>query len=233
MTLRRPKGSREDALVLGRRQPLEPQGWFANFGGDALGQTNPGTPRGNGIRLPTWRLESSCLALSYQGEYHSVKGRKMDSGDHRRADRLAIVAACLNVDADLVKSCFDDDNGTLRINVEASTFGATVSDRVRSIGLLLVAGRQIGGFDQGPTNVSAIREECRRHGILDTNFASNMRKLDRFLIAEKTGRSSGYTLRSCAPEAVRRLLATIVVPYVTYRIGFVVADGNREGEGPM
>lgn len=73
---------------------------------------------------------------------------------------------------------------------------------------MLITARQIA-YDRGPTPVTAVREECERHGILNTNFSGYMSPLDRFLIVEGTRHHRAYRLRTMAQAQAKRIVANV------------------------
>jgi hypothetical protein len=113
-----------------------------------------------------------------------------------------------DLDPRRIKRYFREEDGTLRVAIAPWRLGTTTSEQVRSLALVLVTARQMA-YDEGPTPVSVVREECERHGILNTNFAGYMSTLDRFLIVEGSRHHRTYRLRPRAQEQAKRIVASV------------------------
>ena len=113
------------------------------------------------------------------------------------------------IDLDNLRVYFDEVDGDLRVTIDPTMLGPTVAERVRSIALLLIVGRQIGHYDYGPTDASVVRAECERYRVLDTNFSAHMNKVDRMLVVKMVERSKMYALTPSARKTARQLMARI------------------------
>lgn len=120
--------------------------------------------------------------------------------------RLITVAAFFDVSPQLLGRCFSEYNGKLRITIATARLGISRADQVRTIALLLTAGRQIGNYDPGPTSASHVREECGRHDVLDTNFSSYIRQLCPILTVKKDGRRLAFDLTPSGYSRAKGLL---------------------------
>ena len=96
-----------------------------------------------------------------------LPARDEGSGDN---DGLAAIARYFDLAPAAVPGCFAEDDGNLRIEIETAKLGLTRAEQVRAITLLLVVSRHVGRYDAGPTDAAVVRNECDRHGVLDTNF---------------------------------------------------------------
>jgi hypothetical protein len=86
---------------------------------------------------------------------------------------MARVAERLDIDVEAIAEVFDDANGELQIIVAPSKMPSNKSGATKLLALLVAAGRQAGGYDEGWTPSAVIRDVCRDYGKLDSaNFAT-------------------------------------------------------------
>lgn len=108
-------------------------------------------------------------------------------------ERLKRVAAELGIDPGSVERLFDEHEGELQYVGDLEAFGATKASKVQALAVLLVAARQAGGYDEGPTKDVDVRKEIDRHGLLDTgNYTKHIASLKAYLNFNGSGRSLNF-----------------------------------------
>ena len=71
-----------------------------------------------------------------------------------------------------------------------------MKERSKSVGLLLAAGRQLGGWDDGPTSDAIVRAETDRLGVYDGgNYTKYMKDLGAWFNVNGAGKNATYKLK--------------------------------------
>jgi hypothetical protein len=132
---------------------------------------------------------------------------RREVGAERRG--LAAVADFFNLGSTLIADYFTEHDGCPRIEIETAKLGQNRAEQVRAIALLLIVSRQVGHYDLGPTKASVVRDECNRHGVLDTNFASTINRLKPLFVVGKNGHQLMFGLKPSGQRRARTVLAAI------------------------
>lgn len=94
-------------------------------------------------------------------------------------DAVERIAVKMGIDSELAHEVFHDDEGRLGIGIAPSRLAKSHASATKQLALLLAAGRQAGGYDDGYTPVAEIREMCRDFSRLDSgNFSSTITEMD-------------------------------------------------------
>ena len=92
---------------------------------------------------------------------------------------LQKVASKLGLSEDVVGRVFYEVDGEIGLGVSAARLDQSVARATKQIALLVAAGRQGAGIDDGWTSTGVIRETCRDFRKLDApNFASAITEMD-------------------------------------------------------
>lgn len=123
------------------------------------------------------------------------------SGD----DPLDRIASGLGLDRETVSAVYHAADAGLEIVAPTSKFSPRKSAAMREITLLVVAGRQLGGYDEGFTRLEHARSACEEHKRLDgPNFAKSMS--DEELTFRGSGRAREAKLSRPGREAAKALI---------------------------
>lgn len=118
------------------------------------------------------------LRASRPGPAGAGKAPPATDSEAERRDPLEQIAARFELDVEAVREVFHEDGDNLGIGVAPSRLLRGQAAATKQIALLLAAGRQAGGYDDGYTRVSVVREVCRDFGRLDSsNFSATITEM--------------------------------------------------------
>jgi hypothetical protein len=165
------------------------------------------------VTSPVWtsETEDSELARTRRSEPVSRHGRWQDgsSGEPHVSEGLDAVANFFDLEPEIVAAYLTEHDGNPRIEIEIARLGRTRAEQIRAVTLLLIASRQVGGYDAGSTDASVVRAECARLGVLDTNFSSYVTRLKPLLVLDKSGHRLAFRLGSAGQTRARSLMTAI------------------------
>lgn len=142
-----------------------------------------------GTDTPVMRAHSPVPAAA--GASTRANGPGPDPGA-----RLQKVASQLGVAPESVERLFDEHEGELQYVGDLEALGKAKSSKVQAVAILLVAARQAGGYDEGPTSDTHVRKELDRHGLLDvSNYSKHLVPLKGYLNINGTGRNLNFKLK--------------------------------------
>lgn len=131
-------------------------------------------------------------------------------GPVTESDRLKKLADALSVPHERIEMLYVEHDGDLQVAADPAQLGNSTNKRAGSIGLLIAAGRQLGGWDEGPTSDAAIRSEIDRLGLYDsTNYSKHMKELGAWFNVNGTSRSATYKLKFSGREYLKALAKEI------------------------
>ncbi|MFD3400999.1 hypothetical protein ACFWUU_10000 [Kribbella sp. NPDC058693] len=131
-----------------------------------------------------------------------------DQGDGTatESDRLKKLADALSVPHERIEMIYVEHDGDLQVAADPGRLGNSTHKRAGAVGLLVAAGRQLGGWDEGPTSDNPIRAEIDRLGLYDnTNYSKHMKDLGAWFNINGIGRSATYKLKYPGREHLKTL----------------------------
>lgn len=124
------------------------------------------------------------------GDGSDVGGKPTDS------DRLKKIADAVGISRERIEMIYDEHEDDLQIVVDPGQLGSTMKERSKSIGLLLAAGRQLGGWDESATADSVVRSEVDRLGVYDGgNYSKYMKDMNAWFNVNGSGRNATFKLK--------------------------------------
>jgi hypothetical protein len=113
-----------------------------------------------------------------------------DSGDGGGGAPLEEIARKLNLDVSVVERVYAFENDDLELVVSPKRVKVAKAQATADIALLVTAGRQATGLDDGWTDVDAVRKACENYKRYDSsNFAGTIKSLnDDVMRVRGTGR---------------------------------------------
>jgi hypothetical protein len=137
--------------------------------------------------------------------FHQTRmGNGQVTGD---AAPLGKVAARLKLDKELVQDIFDYDEDGVRVIVSPRKLDKGLGPGTKQLALLVVAGRQAAGDDEGWTSVEAIRKVCEEYNKLDSpNFAAHIKAMKNEFTLRGTAQKREVKLTRPGWEAARELV---------------------------
>lgn len=98
--------------------------------------------------------------------------------------------------SDQIDRLFDEHEGDLQYVGDMEPLGNSKAAKVAGLALLLIAARQAGKYDDGPTSDATIRTEVDRHGLLDSsNYTKHVAALKPYVNINGSGRTTNYKLK--------------------------------------
>lgn len=154
-----------------------------------------------------------------RGETHEAPGSgggtPLDNsgggGSATNSDRLKKVADALGVPYERIEMLFVEHDDGLQVAADPGALGSNTKERAKGVALLLAAGRQLGGWDEGPTSDAHIRAEVDRLGVYDnTNYARHMKDVSSWLNVNGSGKSATYKLKFPGREHLKKVAKDLV-----------------------
>lgn len=139
---------------------------------------------------------SDDTTVRSSGKAENGGGGGGGGGPATESDRLKKIADALSVPQERIEMLFVEHDDELQVAADPARLGSSMKDRAKSVALLVAAGRQLGGWDDGPTGDSVIRAEVDRLGVYDnTNYSRHVKELNAWFNVNGTGRSTTYKLK--------------------------------------
>jgi hypothetical protein len=138
-------------------------------------------------------------------------------GDRNLVDRangegapLQQIANKLNVDIGVVERVYAFEDGEVELVVPAKNLKGAKSQATADIAVLVAAGRQAVGLDEGWTSVDAVRKWCENYKKYDSgNFASTIKSLDTVMTVRGAGRDRKLKMTSPAWSKAAELVESL------------------------
>jgi hypothetical protein len=113
------------------------------------------------------------------GTQPAPRGRpRIDHGGDESESILDRIAAQLEASPESVAVVYYEQDGDLGIGVAHTKLASGKASATRQLALVVAAGRQAAGLDDGWTNVGTIRRWCEEFGKFDSpNFAATIREI--------------------------------------------------------
>lgn len=126
------------------------------------------------------------------------------------SDRLKKLANALGVPHERIEMLYVEHDHELQVAADPAQLGNSTIKRAGAVGLLIAAGRQLGGWDEGPTGDAAIRTEIDRLGLYDsTNYSKHMKELSAWFNVNGTSQRATYKLKFPGREYLKTLAKEI------------------------
>jgi hypothetical protein len=133
-------------------------------------------------------------------------GSGRDDGPATESDHLKKLADALTVPHERIEMLYVEHDGDLQVAVDPGQLGNSTHKRAGAVGLLVAAGRQLGGWDEGPTSDAPIRAEIDRLGLYDnTNYSKHMKDLSAWFNINGAGRNATYKLKFPGRERLKAM----------------------------
>lgn len=146
-----------------------------------------------------------------QGSNDSAAGGGEAGGKPTGSDRLTKIADAIGVSRERIEMIYDEHEDDLQIVADPGQLGTTMKERSKSIGLLLAAGRQLGGWDEGTTPDSVVRSEIDRLGVYDGgNYSKYMKDMSAWFNVNGSGRSATFKLKFQGREYLKNFAKGLV-----------------------
>jgi hypothetical protein len=124
-----------------------------------------------------------------------------------RAGSVATIATALSLDAETLEAIYALNEGELEVIISSRKIAANRSEGTKELALLLVTGRQLGGWDQEGTSVELIRELARSYNTYQSNhFAETLKEMDDSIALVGPARSRRAKLLRPGHEAAKELI---------------------------
>ena len=159
---------------------------------DLLAGNGPGdAPRANAEGRPTATLGATLDAPS---------------------EGLERIAVALGVPGDRIEMIYTEHGDMLQVVADPDDLGKTTKERAKVVALLLAAGRQIGGWDEGSTSDEFVRAEIDRLGVYDsTNYSNHVRELTAWFNLNGSGKKATYKLKHSGRQHLKELAARLTI----------------------
>lgn len=132
-------------------------------------------------------------------------------GSPAPTERLAKVAKSLDIPADRIGDFFGEYEESLQLHVDPGDLGDRTSEQTRKVGLLLAAGRQLGGYDSERTPLESVRDECKRLRCYDAdNFSTYVGDLTKYFSINGSGKSRTLLLKPGGNKAAKELVKELL-----------------------
>ena len=136
-----------------------------------------------------------------------AKPRRRGEGDGEMQSPLGKIADKLDVEVSRVQDVYFDDEGKLGIGVSTSKLKSGKKGGTEQLALLLAAGRQAGGYDDGWTHSREIREVCTHFGKFDVgNFGKTLSGMGDYLQIKGKGQQREVKVKIPGYEEATRLI---------------------------
>jgi hypothetical protein len=142
-----------------------------------------------------------------------LRGETPGSGGAGGATTLGLkkVADALGVPYERIEMLLVEHDEGLQVAADPGALGTSTKERAKGVALLLAAGRQLGGWDEGPTSDVHIRAEVDRLGLYDTtNYAKHMKDVTSWLDVNGSGKSATYKLKFTGREHLKKVVKELV-----------------------
>jgi len=102
--------------------------------------------------------------------------------------QLGAISRKLGVEESVLENVYDLAQGTVSVVIPRSRFPQQKGPATKALALLLAAGRQAAGYDDGWTQTEVIRQQCSDFGIFDSgHFAQTISDMDNVLVLRGKG----------------------------------------------
>jgi hypothetical protein len=138
-------------------------------------------------------------------------GNAGGGGSATDSNRLKKVADALGVPYERIEMLFVEHEDGLQVAADPGALGASTKERAKGVALLVAAGRQLGGWDEGPTSDLVVRAEVDRLGVYDgTNYAKHVKDLSAWFNVNGVGKSATYKLKFPGREHLKKVAKDLV-----------------------
>jgi hypothetical protein len=139
----------------------------------------------------------------------AAEGHAAPRAGLQEQDRLGRLASRLGVERERAEYIFDASEADLVLVLARSRLPGEKRRATRALAILTAAGRQ-AGYSEEWTPVSAIREQCRVFGVLDTaNFSSALAATGDALLFRGQGAARAAKVTRAGFEEAARLVAEL------------------------
>lgn len=139
----------------------------------------------------------------------STGGDPVGGGDG--SPGLQKIATALKIDGNLIGDFFREDGDELWLSLHHSELGSQIKTQVGNGALLVVAGRQYGGYDSSsPTSYKVLQERLKDYWVVDSNFSSNVKAVTNNFVVSGTGKNATYKLRSPGRTAAAKFVGKVL-----------------------
>jgi hypothetical protein len=144
---------------------------------------------------------------------HRRRASEDSALDAKSAGDLDRIAEALGVDRFRIDAIYAIEAGDLKIVVGSKRLNPKKVEGAKDLAVLVVAGRQLGGWDDEWTETEAIRETCRDYGKFQSNhFAETIGELDAVLAVLGKGASRKVKLLRPGIDAAKELVERLTAP---------------------
>lgn len=146
------------------------------------------------------------------GQPGSTIKRPQDEGNGAAGGRLAKISSGLGVDPSQIERLFDEHEAALQFVGDLEKFGNTKAAKTQGLATIFLAGRQMGGYDEGPSPDNVLRSELDRHGLLDVgNYSKYMAPLRTLYNVNGSGRNASYKIKYDGRQKAKELANLFLV----------------------
>jgi len=136
--------------------------------------------------------ELKSVAFVKAVELYSTGPRTHLNGRHESeaqgGNSVAAISTKLGLEESLLNNVYDLAENTVTVVIPRSRFPQQKGPATKALALILAAGRQAAGYDDGWTPTEVIRQHCSDFGIFDSgHFAQTISDLDDVLILRGKG----------------------------------------------
>jgi hypothetical protein len=137
-------------------------------------------------------------------------GAQVGSGAAPESDRLKRIADSLGVPQDRIEMIYQEHEDALQVVADPDLLGSSTKERAKSVALLVAGGRQLGGWDEGPTGDGVIRTEVDRLGVYDgTNYSKHVRELSAWFNINGSARRASFRLKHAGRQNLKELASRL------------------------
>jgi hypothetical protein len=159
-------------------------------------------------------LPDELRAVGFGKAIDLVARAKAPPGDAsyvETSDELGSIALKLGLPEESVHGIYHRDGDALGIGVAPVMLEKSPARATKQLALLLAAGRQAGGYDEGWTTVGRIRDVCREFGRLDApNFAGSITEMTDVFTFRGKGTKREVHLTQPGWERARDLIRSLI-----------------------
>lgn len=142
------------------------------------------------------------------GTKNAGGGADLDPTD---SDRLKKIADAVGVSRERIELIYLEHEEDLQVVVDPGQLGSTMKERSKSIGLLVAAGRQLGGWDENTTPDIVVRSEIDRLGVYDGgNYSKYMKDMSAWFNVNGSGRNATFKLKFQGREYLKTFAKGLV-----------------------
>lgn len=123
---------------------------------------------------------------------------------------LEKIAVALGVPGNRIEMIYTEHGEVLQVVADPDDLGNTTKERAKVVALLLAAGRQLGGWDEGSTSDEYVRAEVDRLGVYDsTNYSKHVKELAAWFNINGSGKKASYKLKHSGRQHIKELAARL------------------------